>query len=137
MPRGFRLNNPCNLRQGQGRFIGEYDKSRDNEFRQFRTMYYGMRAALHLLMKTYYHLHHLRTIKEIIHRWAPPEENNTSAYVKFISKKTGVGENDIIPNKPEFWVDFLDAMIQMENGEKIDRVFIKYVVDVNFQLFRC
>ena len=78
-PRGIRQNNPCNFRHGQGRFIGEFEYWKDNEYRQFKTMSHGIRAALHLLIKAYYYLHLLRTVRGIINHWAPANENHTKA----------------------------------------------------------
>jgi hypothetical protein len=33
--------------------------------------------------------HGLRTIRQIVSRWAPPTENNTNAYVRAVAADTG------------------------------------------------
>ena len=135
-PRGIRLNNPCNLRQGQGRFIGEYEISKDNEFRQFKSMVFGIRAALHLLIKTYYYLHRLRTVRGIINRWAPSNENNTEAYIEAMCKEVGLKPDEYIEMSEDFWIRFLDAMIFVENGVRIERWVIEAVVKTYYNVFK-
>ena len=135
-PRGIRLNNPCNLRQGQGRFIGEYEISKDNEFRQFKSMVFGIRAALHLLIKTYYYLHRLRTVRGIINRWAPSNENNTEAYIEAMCKEIGYRPDEYIEMSEDFWIRFLDAMIYIENGARVERWVIEAVVKKYYHQFR-
>ena len=135
-PRGIRLNNPCNLRQGQGRFIGEYEISKDNEFRQFKSMVFGIRAALHLLIKTYYYLHRLRTVRGIINRWAPSNENNTEAYIEAMCKEVGLKPDEYIEMSEDFWIRFLDAMIYIENGVRVERWVIEAVVKTYYHQFK-
>ena len=136
MPRGIRNNNPCNLRLGQGRFIGEYAHSSDSAFRQFKNMEYGIRAALHLLIKTYYYLHRLRTVRGIINRWAPSNENNTEAYIKAMCKEIGYRPDEYIEMSEDFWIRFLDAMIYIENGARVERWVIEAVVKKYYHQFR-
>ena len=135
-PRGIRLNNPCNIRHGQGRFIGEMEHSKDNEFRQFKTMFYGIRAALHLLIKTYYYLHRLRTMRGIIKRWAPSNENNTQAYINAMCKEVGLKPDEYIEMSEDFWIRFLDAMIYIENGVRVERWVIEAVVKTYYHQFK-
>jgi hypothetical protein len=39
---------------------------------------------------TYQDKHGLRSIRQIISRWAPPVENNTNAYVRAVAADTGL-----------------------------------------------
>ena len=134
-PRGLRLNNPCNLRIGQGKFVGEYPTSKDKEFREFRDMRWGLRAALHLLVKTYYTMHHLHTVRKIINRWAPPKENDTLAYIHIMCKELGIKADAEIPSSVEFWTKFLDAMIFVENGKRLEKKEISTIVKFYYPLF--
>ena len=88
MSRGIRNNNPLNIRHGKSRWEGRTKVQTDAEFVTFVSMAYGYRAAWKL-METY----RLRlqqagmsyTLKNIIHRWAPPEDgNDTSAYIRTV-----------------------------------------------------
>ena len=88
MTRGQRNNNPLNLRHGKSRWEGRTRVQTDAEFVTFKSMAYGYRAAWKL-METY----RLRlmqagmsyTLENIIHRWAPPEDNNdTQAYLRTV-----------------------------------------------------
>lgn len=135
IPRGIRLNNPCNLRKGQGKFVGEFTVSKDKQFRQFKSMSWGIRAALHLLVKTYYELHHLHTVRKIINRWAPSVENDTAAYIHAMCQELGIKPDADIPSSAEFWTRFLDAMIFVENGQRVDRCEISAVVNIYFPFF--
>lgn len=135
LPRGIRLFNPCNIRKGSARFRGEKYISEDKAFCQFIGMDWGIRAALLLLMKSYYGLHHLRTVRKIISRWAPPSENNTESYVRKMCKALSVGPDEEIESTAEFWIVFLDTMILIENGRKIDRDVIKRVVETYYPIF--
>lgn len=85
--RGIRNNNPLNIRIGnnwQGETVGT-----DKEFEVFSHHRYGFRAAAKLL-RNYQSLYKLQTIDEIIHRFAPPNENHTSNYAGYVAKKMGV-----------------------------------------------
>ena len=88
MTRGIRNNNPLNIRRGTSRWVGRRAQVTDKEFEEFTTMAFGYRAAWKL-MDTY----RLRlrqagksyTLENIIHRWAPPEdENDTHAYIRTV-----------------------------------------------------
>jgi VIT1/CCC1 family predicted Fe2+/Mn2+ transporter len=54
----------------------------------FSSHEYGIRA-LALLLTTYQDRHGLRSIRQLINRWAPPVENVTSAYVNHVAALTG------------------------------------------------
>ena len=79
----------------------------DASFVQFETMAYGWRAAFVLLTRTYYHTYRLFTIRAIISRWAPPNENNTKRYIENVSRLTGIGPDEplgIPSEKPARWM---------------------------------
>ena len=91
LSRGIRNNNPLNIRVGN-KWLGEVMVKTDKDFEQFTDVKYGIRAAI-LILWRYVNKHRLRTVYDIIKRWAPPEENSTwnyqTAVNQLISKKLG------------------------------------------------
>lgn len=113
VPRGIRNNNPLNIRKGND-WNGETLVSFDSEFETFKHPVYGFRAAAKLI-QNYYHKYGLTTVREIITRWAPPNENNTESYIEKVASAVGVHPNsdiDIDDALPEL----LQAMAHHENG---------------------
>ncbi len=84
MTRAQRNNNPGNIDRGKAEWLGE-DRSKaalehEPRFCVFKTPAYGYRALARLL-RAYQTRHGLNTVRMMIDRWAPPVENDTSAYV--------------------------------------------------------
>lgn len=98
--RGYRNNNPGNIDwnpknkwQGQA---GIEKTGSPPRFATFQSAEYGIRA-LACLLTTYQDRHNLRTIRHIIQRWAPGNENNTDAYVSSVARAMKVsGESHIL-----------------------------------------
>ena len=113
--RGIRNNNPLNIRVSKDAWMGEVppEKKKDHEFEEFISPLYGLRAASKVLIK-YLTVYHLTTINKIIHRWAPPEENDTKAYVAAVCKGSGIGPNDEIT--PDDIPKIVPPMIRVENA---------------------
>lgn len=82
-PRGIRNNNPGNLRRSRDNWQGLRPKQTDPQFFQFTEMKWGYRALIRTL-QNYRRVHGLRTLAEMIARWAPENENHTAAYVKAV-----------------------------------------------------
>lgn len=93
MSRGLKNCNPGNIRRSRGRYKGEVVPSRDPAFKQFESLAWGYRAIF-VLLHTYRTRHGLRTIAEMIARWAPPSENRTDAYIRAVSDRTGIGPHE-------------------------------------------
>lgn len=126
LPRGIRNNNPLNIRIGN-RWEGESPHPTDTEFEQFVSMEYGVRAAF-ILLRRYIKRYHLRTIWDIISRWAPSTENNTNKYARFVSEKMGISVCDVLDCTNRFqMVNLVCAMAQYENGQQIDRELVERV----------
>lgn len=89
MSRGLRNCNPGNIRNSSTVWVGEVVPSGDRSFKQFKSMAYGYRALIKLL-QNYRKLHNRQTIAEFINRWAPPAENNTSAYISSVCREMQV-----------------------------------------------
>ena len=119
IPRGIRNNNPLNIRRSKDQWQGLRVIQADAQFCQFETMEYGWRAAFVLLTRTYYHKYRLYTIRAIVSKWAPANENNTEAYIKNVSRLTGIGPDEPIgipSDKPARWMMLGAAMGIQECG---------------------
>ncbi|AZE47169.1 MULTISPECIES: structural protein [Pseudomonas] len=116
-PRGIRNSNPGNIRHVKGtRWQGMSANQNDSAFVQFIDPRWGIRAIARTLI-TYQDKHGLRTVRLIIGRWAPPNENNTESYIRQVAVRLGVA--------PEERIDVYDyrtmralteAIIRHENG---------------------
>lgn len=118
-PRGLRNNNPLNIRRTATQWKGLAPVQTDPDFCQFQTLEYGWRAAFRLLTRTYYARYGLDTIRKIIGRWAPPNENNTAAYIAAVSQITGIPPDEPLgppQDHPARWLLLGAAMAQHENG---------------------
>ena len=119
--RGYRNNNPLNIEQSKTKpWKGEIRPSQDIRFAQFKTMSYGYRAAFKLL-SNYQKLHGCKQLADFINRWAPPSENNTRAYIDFVSKRSGIDDLAYVDthNKDQM-CRIVAAMSRMENGIEPD-----------------
>ncbi|RUI65868.1 structural protein [Pseudomonas aeruginosa] len=116
-PRGIRNFNPGNIRHAKGtRWQGMSANQNDSAFVQFTGPQWGIRAIARTLV-TYQDKHALRTIRQIISRWAPPSENNTESYIRQVAARVGVA--------PDARIDVYDyrtmrtlveAIVRHENG---------------------
>lgn len=100
MTRGIRNANPLNLRHGE-KWQGLRKYQSDKQFCQFVDMKHGVRAAI-IVLRTYYCVHGLRTISDIISRFAPTNENDTAAYIRILSNYVN------IPAAKDVKFDFFD-----------------------------
>ncbi len=112
--RGLRNNNPGNIRKGDA-WQGMAADQPDPDFVTFVSIEWGIRALAEV-MQTYYYSHNLRTVRQIITRYAPPgDSNNTDAYVTDVADRLGVGPSDQI-NVMARLPDLIHAITHHENG---------------------
>ena len=119
LPRGIRNNNPLNIRRSKDQWQGLRAQQTDSAFCQFESLEYGWRAAFYLLTRTYYHKYRLYTIRKIISKWAPPNENLTATYIENVSRLTGIPPDEPIgipSDQPQRWMMLGIAMAIQENG---------------------
>ena len=141
-PRGIRNNNPLNIRLSSDKWQGQVNVNVNGngkgnspsptgegrgeaEFCVFSTMEYGWRAAFRILCNTYYNKYKLRTIRDIVSRWAPAKENNTAAYIRHVSDYTGIGPDRVLASpqeRPTDWLLIGYAMAVVENGKALPAV---------------
>lgn len=116
-PRGIRNYNPGNIRHVQGtRWQGMSANQNDTAFVQFTGPQWGIRALARTLI-TYQDKHGLRTIRQVIGRWAPPNENNTEAYIRQVATRVGVSPDGRIDVYDYSTMRALaEAIIRHENG---------------------
>ena len=118
-PRGLRNNNPLNIRKSRKTtWVGQSEKQEDRDFVQFCSMAYGYRAAFKVL-QNYRVLYDCMTLRQYIHRWAPPIENNTEAYVSSVARTAGVNPDALLPSPRKgraVWVKIVAGMHLVENG---------------------
>ena len=116
MSRGLDNNNPGNIRRSRVRYKGERAVSSDPEFRQFESVEWGYRAIF-MLLYTYYHRHGCRTLRQMIDRYAPPSENPTSAYLRFVAERSGVAPDYVIDiTNRALMIEIVSAISYFENG---------------------
>lgn len=120
MSRGYRNNNPGNIRLSGVRYKGEVRPSRDPAFRQFETRAWGYRAIF-VLLDTYRVRHRLVTLAEMISRWAPPSENRTDAYIRAVCDRTGLRPGDAVDTRDgQVMIPLAAAIARVENGSDAD-----------------
>jgi len=111
----LRNSNPGNIRINSDKFQGEVIPSKDKSFKQFENMAYGYRAIF-IILNTYLK-RGLNTIEKIISRWAPPNENNTEAYINSVVKDTGIPRDKILTNNSgQDYIKIVTAISKVENG---------------------
>lgn len=120
LPRGYRNNNPGNIRISSTAWKGKVpkEKNTDGAFEQFNTMAYGFRALL-VCLNTYMTKYGLTTIRKMINRWAPAGDgnNNPTGYANFVSQKTGVGIDEVVDRTDrETMCKIAHAIAWKENG---------------------
>ena len=115
--RGLRNNNPLNIRRNNTQWKGLSPVQQDKEFFSFADSSWGYRAAF-ITLRNYYRMHGLKTLHQWITRWAPPVENDTDAYVRFVSLKTGIdADAELDVDDPVCMQKIVAAMSHMENGK--------------------
>lgn len=114
--RGVRNNNPGNIEKSRDRWKGLAADQPDSRFFTFTEAKWGIRAMARIL-QNYQKKYGLNTIEEMIDRWAPPVENNTSAYVNAVARETGFDKDEKLDLKKHAHLfPLVKAVIRHENG---------------------
>lgn len=119
-PRGIRNCNPGNIRKTKDRWKGLRSEQTDPEFFQFTDMKWGYRALMRTL-QNYRRWHGCQTVADMIGRWAPPAENNTSGYVSRVCREMQV-PSTCVPDVDdrETMCALAAAISEVENGLPAD-----------------
>lgn len=114
--RGIRNNNPGNIRASSIPWQGK--TGNDGVFEIFATASDGIRALARNL-KAYQLRHGDQTIADLIKRWAPPNENNTQAYIAAVAAETGIDATaNVNLNDQTTLAKITAAIIRHENGQQ-------------------
>ena len=138
--RGLNNNNPLNIRHSADHWQGARTEQTDPSFVQFESLAYGYRAVWKILDTYCLRFRRERiayNVCNIIHRWAPPSENDTRSYIRHVLTLTGLGGNEYIPRpyrNREFYrlertVLLIAAMTCVENGIRMEQVDMQAIWD--------
>ena len=107
-------NNPFNLRDYDQEWEGQIGIT-DDGFVIFEDLASGIRAADKTL-QNYKGLYGVRTIRELVNKFAPPNENPTEEYIEFVAERVGRSPDEPIDLDNDSVRDnLLGAMGRMEN----------------------
>lgn len=137
----IKRNNPLNIRYScNNKWVGQIGE--DSGFCVFESLAYGFRAAFILLCN--YKKQGFDTVEKIITKFAPPCENPTYHYIKFVADKLenigihcyGVDmEFRPLSMDNECIVSLLSAMCRFETGVSVSREEIRgYLLSVGVLL---
>lgn len=122
--RGLRNRNPGNLEKVMGTpWQGQILPGDDERFCTFESMVMGCRALIKTLV-TYHKVHHLDTVRQIITRWAPPHENDTTAYMQHVAEAIGLAVDETIPfdADPAYYLAIAKVIARHENGSDAETI---------------
>ncbi len=128
-PRGLRNFNPGNIEhttaydwRGEVYPPEEIDGLVETRFCQFKDHVHGIRALAKILI-TYCRKRRaadgsaIDTVQEVIERWAPPSENDSDAYARYVRSVLEVNKGTIIDiDSLEVLAGLVRAITQYENG---------------------
>ena len=123
-------NNIFNIRQG-AKWQGMTGTKKG--FVEFKNQEYAIRAWL-ILMRTYRRRYGCKTIRQIVTRYAPPNENNTEQYIAYCRRQLHL-EPDSTLNFDCEYIQLAAAMAKMETGVELDiawayQVMKKYNIQI-------
>lgn len=123
-PPGVRLCNPLNIKRGiaSGRcdlpWRGLHPIQSHHIFVRFIEPVYGFRAASRIL-RNYQVWHQIKTVRQVIERFAPAGENDVQAYVSTVVQLSGFGADEQLELTTQITlVRLLGAMVCVEIGRK-------------------
>lgn len=112
--RGLRNNNPGNIRKSADKWQGLAPLQDDPAFFKFTEPKWGVRAIGKILLN-YEKRYSLRTVRDLISRWAPPVENLTESYVNTVARALSVQPDATIDVRASLPA-LASAIIRHENG---------------------
>lgn len=128
VPRGIRNNNPGNIKVSNSGWLGKipYSQNTDTDcstgqvvrtFEQFTEYRFGIRALIKLI-ENYMVQRNLRTIAQIINRYAPGTENYTEGYINYVSDRIGFAPDVPLLFTRETMRILTRAIAAYENGRE-------------------
>jgi hypothetical protein len=115
--RGERNRNPANIERDDTPWQGLVpDRSLDDRFCVFTDLVYGVRALATTLL-TYQRVHGLKTVRQIIERWAVPKQTFTASSASVCASRVGCSPDaELDLEHPAMLSALVRAIIQHENG---------------------
>lgn len=133
----FRRNNPMNLRYSErNHWVGQTGQS--NGFCCFESVDYGFRAAFITLKN--YGKNGYNTIRKIVTRWAPPLENPTQTYIRYVALRMAnlgycdsgnwrdMADTRLDMKNPEILIDLIMYMTKFESGNHVQAKEIRHLL---------
>lgn len=112
--RGIRNDNPGNIERNKTKWLGMRPIQTDSRYIQFENAEYGIRALYKTLL-TYRNNYGLNTVRGIITRWAPPNENDTASYIAGVSKALKVKPDTPLTTSTQY-MNLIKAIVRQENS---------------------
>lgn len=123
-------NNIFNIRSSQHyKWFGSDGATKG--FVNFESSDFAIRAAAYLLLKSY-RIAGVTTIEGIIRRFAPPSENNTDNYIKFVADATQIEKDKELTSVLQY-ARILSAMAKMETGSNVKYLDVLQIIK-NYKL---
>lgn len=115
-PRGIRNRNPGNIRKTADRWKGLSAQQWDPAFFIFETPLWGIRAMAAIL-RNYQMRNGVKSLAQIVGRWAPTEENDAAGYAAAVAKGMGIDPRRHLDLQDRSTLRALiAAIIRHENG---------------------
>lgn len=121
LPPGVARKNPFNLVYVASiQHLGQLPPAPGSVFARYDTAVHGIRAGI-VDVRTKVYVDGLTTLATLIPKFAPPSENNTAAYIAFMSEWLGIGPDDEIDlSTASLCVAWAKGQIQQEVGHAPD-----------------
>ena len=117
LPRGIRNNNPGNIKYDGTPWQGLGAPPSDGAFCRFIDAKHGIRAMAKLI-SNYGKKYGLKSIRQIISRWAPANENDTESYVNAVSRELmRTPDEPLNLSNQNLLVLLCKSIIRHENGK--------------------
>ncbi len=113
LPLSIRNRNIGNLRPSNPPWQGTIGEN--GGFAVFDTMMNGIRALCRQLL-VYQDRYGIKTVRQVINRWAPSGENNTSSYIAFVDGVLGCGPDDEFDFRDPAWLFWMVTAIGEEEA---------------------
>lgn len=128
LSRGLRNNNPGNLIYTGETWLGKIPYAQNTDwsgspsnivkhFEQFYDVRHGIRAMAYDAVGDIQESNY--TLAEYLLEYAPVSENDTTAYINYVSQQTGIHPTDVLSDalNANLLVKLLKAQIEVENGD--------------------
>lgn len=123
-------NNPLNIRAtARDKWIGQVGTYKG--FVKFSSIEFGYRAAI-IVLRRYITIYKLTSVASILNRFAPPSENDTQAYIRYVSGYS-ISCNTFNPNFIEYgdneqFLTLVKRMAAYESGTDVSTSFISSII---------